>query len=115
MTALVAEAGLRALEQRARDAYRVLRCPGEARPQHFDFRWIGGSHARYGESIVGGTNHAALDAGFCCLDLAVLLFVDLTQAKPQSPQAVNAMVLALIYRVASVFFFAFFLRSEATD
>jgi hypothetical protein len=41
-------------------------------------------------------NHAALGAGLCCLALAVLLFIDLTRAVPESPQAVNTALQALI-------------------
>jgi len=52
-------------------------------------------------------NHAALGAGLCCLALAVLLSVDLTRAVPESPQAVNIALQALIYAVAGVLLAAF--------
>jgi hypothetical protein len=45
---------------------------------------------------------AALGAGLCCLALAVLLFFDLTGAAPESPQAVNSALPALIYGFAGV-------------
>ncbi len=52
-------------------------------------------------------NHAALGAGLCCLALAVLLFIDLTRAVPESPQAVNTALQALICGFAGVLLTAF--------
>ena len=52
-------------------------------------------------------NDAALGAGLCCLALAVLLFIDLAGAEPESPQAVNTALQALICGFAAVLFATF--------
>lgn len=51
--------------------------------------------------------HPALGAGLCCLALAVLRFIDLIGAAPESPQAVNTALQALIYGFAGVLLAAF--------